>query len=203
MSNPADPIHPSPLPPEAAGTAVAIAPSSNTGRSWLPSVGSWFRDLFIALFIAAVIILFFYQPVKVEGTSMMPRLTDQERIFINKFVYKVEAIRRSDVVVFWFPRDTSKSYIKRVIGLPGDRVELIEGYVYVNGKKLEESYILPEFRGRQTTAPQVVPRGEFYVLGDHRTSSNDSRVWGTVPERYIYAKAELIYWPIANWGLLD
>ena len=203
MSDPTDPIHSSPLPPEAEGTALATAPSSNAAKSWLPSVGSWFRDLFIALFIAAVIILFFYQPVKVEGTSMMPRLTDQERIFINKFVYKVEAIRRGDVVVFWFPRDTSKSYIKRVIGLPGDRVELIEGYVYVNGGKLEEPYLLPEFRGRQTTAPHVVPRGEFYVLGDHRTSSNDSRVWGTVPQKYIYAKAELIYWPIANWGLLD
>jgi signal peptidase I len=203
MSDPTGPIHSSPLPPEAARTVVPVVPSSTAAKSWLPSVGCWFRDLFIALFIATVIILFFYQPVKVEGTSMMPRLTDQERIFINKFIYKVEAIRRSDVVVFWFPRDTSKSYIKRVIGLPGDRVELIEGYVYVNGKKLDEPYSLPEFRGRQTSVPHVVPRGEFYVLGDHRTSSNDSRVWGTVPQKYIYAKAELIYWPIANWGLLD
>src|SRR3989338_1184855 len=101
MSDPTGPIHSSPLPPEAAGTAVAVAPISTASKSWLPSVRSWFRDLFIALFIAAVIILFFYQPVKVEGTSMMPRLTDQERIFINKFVYKVEAIRRGDVVVFW------------------------------------------------------------------------------------------------------
>jgi signal peptidase I len=174
---------------------------SDTG-SWLPSLGSWIRDLVIAVFVAAIIILFFYQPVKVEGTSMMPHLTDQERIFINKFVYHLGDIERGDVVVFWFPRDTSKSYIKRVIGLPGDRVEMVRGEVYVNGQKMEEPYVLPEYRGRQTVRARVVPAGEFFVLGDHRTSSNDSRVWGTVPRKYIYAKAELIYWPIEHWGLL-
>jgi len=172
-------------------------------ESWMPGIGSWIRDLVIALFIAGVVILFFYQPVKVEGTSMMPRLTDQERIFINKFVYRLEPIHRGDVVVFWFPRDPSKSYIKRVIGLPGDTVEMSGGEVFVNGERLEESYVLPEFRGRQTHGPRRVPPEEFYVLGDHRNSSNDSRVWGTVPRKYIYGKAEMIYWPIGRWGLLE
>ena len=172
-------------------------------NSWLHSVRSWGRDLGIAVFIAGIIILFFYQPVKVEGTSMAPRLTDQERIFINKFVYRLEDIRRGDVVVFYYPGDRTKSYIKRVIGLPGDAVELYHGEVYVNGEKLDEPYILPEFRGSQSVSRTLVGSGQYYVLGDHRNSSNDSRVWGTVPRNYIYGKAELVYWPIDRWGLLE
>jgi len=172
-------------------------------HSWLHSVRSWGRDLGIALFIAGIIILFFYQPVKVEGTSMAPRLTDQERIFINKFVYRLEDIRRGDVVVFYYPGDRTKSYIKRVIGLPGDAVELYHGEVYVNGEKLDEPYILPEFRGSQSVSRTLVGAGQYYVLGDHRDSSNDSRVWGTVPRNYIYGKAELVYWPMDRWGLLE
>jgi len=152
---------------------------------------------------ASVIILFLYQPVKVEGTSMLPRLSDQTRIFINKFVYRLEEIHRGDVVVFRYPGDPTKSYIKRVIGLPGDTVEIHRGEVFVNGEKLQEPYVIPEYRGSQSAAPwQVAPRN-YYVLGDHRNSSNDSRVWGTVPRSYIYGKAELIYWPIGRWGLLD
>src|ERR1700758_2314825 len=102
--------------------------------------GVWLRDLIIALAISAFIIIFLYQPVKVEGTSMMPSLVDQERIFINKFVYRfgMADIGRSDTVVFWFPGDPSKSYIKRVIGVPGDTVELSQGAVFVNGRVLAE-----------------------------------------------------------------
>ena len=176
---------------------------SSPGQSWFRWVRSWARDLLIAVFIAGVIILFFYQPVKVEGTSMMPRLTDQERIFINKFVYRLEDIHRGDVVVFRYPGDPTKSYIKRIIGLPGDTVEILRGEVYVNGEKLDEPYVIPEYRGSQTLRPWQVGRDTYYVLGDHRSSSNDSRAWGTVPRNYIYGKAELIYWPVGRWGLLD
>src|SRR6266403_162495 len=103
-----------------------------------PVLAVWLRDLIISLAISAFIILFLYQPVKVEGTSMMPTLDDQERIFINKFVYRFhfEKIDRGDTVVFWFPGDPSKSYIKRVIGMPGDRVEVRDGSVVVNGNPL-------------------------------------------------------------------
>jgi signal peptidase I len=188
-----------PLPPYPSHAA----PSGINDANWVPWVRSWIRDVFIAVFISGVIILFFYQPVKVEGTSMMPRLTDQERIFINKFVYRLEPIHRGDVVVFWFPRDTSKSYIKRVIGIPGDTVEMIRGDVYVNGKKIDEPYILPDFRGDQSTLKLRVPPGEYYVLGDHRNSSNDSRAWGTVPRSFIYGKAQLAYWPMDRLGLLE
>jgi signal peptidase I len=197
MSEPALPSSPDPV-----ESQTPPLPSPG-GHSWLPWIRSWVQDLSIAVFIAGIIILFFYQPVKVEGTSMMPRLTDQERIFINKFVYRVEDIHRGDVVVFRYPGDPTKSYIKRVIGLPGDTVEFLRGEVYVNGKKLEEPYVKSEYRGSQTLGPWQVGADNYFVLGDHRNSSNDSRVWGTVPRSYIYGKAELAYWPIGRWGLLD
>src|ERR1700691_3664892 len=104
---------------------------------------AWTRDLVVALALAMVIIVFLYQPVKVEGTSMAPMISDQERIFINKLVYRFEPISRGDVVVFWYPLDRSKSFIKRVIGLPGDTVDIRQGRVYVNGRKLLEPYVLP------------------------------------------------------------
>jgi signal peptidase I len=168
----------------------------------LPDLRSWFRDIFVSLGIAGIVIVFLYQPVKVEGNSMMPELADQERIFINKFIYRFEDIHRGDVVVFWYPLDPAKSYIKRVIGLPGETVQVVNGEVFVNSRRLFEPYVPPEFRDRQTLGPVRVPAGEFFVLGDHRTSSNDSRVWGTVERRLIYGKAVFVYWPFGQLGIL-
>ena len=101
---------------------------------------AWFRDLVFSVVLAVVLIVFIYQPVKVEGTSMMPALTDQERIFINKFTYRfgIGSIDRGDMVVFWYPKDTSKSYIKRVIGLPGDRVRIEDGIVQIGRASCRE-----------------------------------------------------------------
>jgi signal peptidase I len=163
---------------------------------------SWMRDLALSVLIAVVLIVFIYQPVKVEGTSMMPALHDQERIFINKFTYRFGAgnIRRGDTVVFWFPMDISKSYIKRVIGLPGDVVEIDHGVVIVNGKPLAEDYVPEEYRDYQSRPPERTGRDEYYVLGDHRSSSNDSRAWGNVPRQNIYGKAVFVYWPLDKMG---
>ncbi len=164
----------------------------------------WLRDLGMSLVIAAILIVFIYQPVKVEGTSMMPALTDQERIFINKFTYRfgIGAIERGDMVVFSFPHDRTKSYIKRVIGLPGDTVEIDRGTVIVNGKALDEPYVPPEFRDQQSMERRRIPPGEYFVLGDHRSSSNDSRSWGTVERGYIYGEAVFVYWPLNRIGRL-
>src|SRR5437763_33451 len=104
----------------------------------------WTRDLLIAIGLALIIIIFLYQPVKVEGTSMAPLLSDQERIFINKFVYRFEPIQRGDVVVFWYPLDHSKSFIKRVVGLPGETVQIRQGVLSVNGKVIPEPYVPPQ-----------------------------------------------------------
>jgi signal peptidase I len=190
-------------PPEV-NMAPEVNPAAPAKRSVLGSIAHWARDLMISVILAIFVILFIYQPVKVEGTSMMPTLDDQERIFINKFVYRFHFsnIDRGDTVVFWFPGDTTKSYIKRVIGMPGDHVQVVDGKVIINGKALVENYVPPEFRDDSEMSERVVPPDEYFVLGDHRSSSNDSRAWGFVPRRYIYGKAVFIYWPFDKMGLL-
>jgi signal peptidase I len=135
---------------------------------------------------------------------MMPSLTDQERIFINKFTYRfgLGSIARGDTVVFEFPGDISKSYIKRIIGLPGDRVRIDRGQVIVNDQPLWEDYVEPDFRDEVSMPEMVVKPDEYFVLGDHRNSSSDSRVWGTVPRKDIYGKAVFCYWPLSKMGRL-
>lgn len=189
--------------PEAVTAPVANTPVPPK-RSLAGALMYWARDLLFSVVLAVIVILFLYQPVKVEGTSMMPTLDDQERIFINKFVYRLHfgAIDRGDTVVFWYPGDPTKSYIKRVIGIPGDRVEVERGTVVVNGRPLVEDYVPPEYRDNSDMPPRAVPPEEYFVLGDHRSSSNDSRSWGMVPRRYIYGKAVFIYWPLDKMGLL-
>ncbi len=173
-----------------------------SGLHSLPVVAVWARDLLVSLAISAFILIFLYQPVKVEGTSMMPGLEDQERIFVNKFVYRWEPIQRGDIVVFRYPRDTSKSYIKRVIGVAGDRIRIENGQVYVNGEALDEDYVPSDYADARSYREIVVPSNSFFVLGDHRTMSNDSRDFGPVNERYIYGKAVFGYWPMEKLGRL-
>lgn len=178
---------------------AAVAPVS---RPPLPVLAVWLRDLIISLAISAFIIIFLYQPVKVEGTSMMPSLDDQERIFVNKFVYRLEPIQRGDIVVFRYPRDISKSYIKRVIGLAGDHIRIEDGQVYVNGKPLDEDYVPAAYADERSYSEIVVPPNSYFVLGDHRSMSNDSRDFGPVKENYIYGKAVFGYWPMEKLGRL-
>jgi len=180
------------------------AAGAESPRAALWGALSWARDLAFSLLIAVILIVFIYQPVKVEGTSMMPTLANEERIFINKFTYHygLGEIQRGDMVVFWYPLDTSKSYIKRIIGVPGDLVRIEEGDVYVNGNPLVEEYVPDIYRDRNSWGPQRVPQGEYFVLGDHRNSSNDSRAWGFVDRKYIYGKAVFVYWPPDKMGRL-
>jgi signal peptidase I len=161
-----------------------------SGARLRPGLGVWLRDLILSLAISAFIIVFIYQPVKVEGTSMMPSLQDQERIFVNKFVYRLEAISRGDIVVFRYPRDTSKSYIKRVIGVAGD----------VNGEPLDEDYVPSMYTDSRSFPEIVVPDDCYFVLGDHRSMSNDSRDFGPVNQSFIYGKAVFGYWPMDKLG---
>ena len=163
---------------------------------------AWMRDLIISLAISAFIIVFLYQPVKVEGTSMMPSLDDQERIFINKFVYRIEPIQRGDIVVFRYPRDPAKSFIKRVIGVAGDHVRIVDGHVFLNGKMLEENYVPSIYQDERSYPEIVVPPDSYFVLGDHRSLSNDSRDFGPVDASYIYGKAVFGYWPVDKVGRL-
>jgi signal peptidase I len=188
--------------PQMSSAAPNSAAPKEAAPRPLPVVAVWARDLLVSLAISAFIIIFLYQPVKVEGTSMMPGLEDQERIFVNKFVYRWEPIQRGDIVVFRYPRDTSKSYIKRVIGIAGDRIRIDNGQVYVNGELLDEDYVPNDYADARSYGEIVVPTNSFFVLGDHRSMSNDSRDFGTVNERYIYGKAVFGYWPMEKLGRL-
>lgn len=166
------------------------------------------RDLIFALMIAALVVVFVVQPVKVEGTSMLPRLHDGERIFVNKLIYYDEyrwapKVERGDIVVFWYPEDPSKSYIKRVIGLPGDRIEVYEGVLRVNGQDIEESYLDPRLNlSHRSWTEQIVKTNHYFVLGDNRDNSSDSRSWGFVPKKYIYGKALFRYWPLTSASVI-
>jgi signal peptidase I len=188
-------------------SSAGISPSTSSEQppsllSLRHEIRVWTRDLLIAIGLALVIIVFLYQPVKVEGTSMAPLLSDQERIFINKFVYRFESIHRGDVVVFWYPLDRSKSFIKRVIALPGETVTIRQGVVTVNGAVVPEPYVPPQYEDVSDYGPTRVPADSYFVMGDHRISSNDSRVFGPVPSQFIYGRAVFAYWPVDHFGSL-
>jgi signal peptidase I len=168
------------------------------GRSfWL-----WGRDMLFSLAVSFFIITFLYQPVRVEGTSMLPRLGDQDRLFINKFVYHFTSIHRGDVVVFHYPRDPQKSYIKRVIAAPGDELRIVDGRTYLNGRLLAEPYVPRKFHDSRSLDAMVIQPDEYFVMGDHRSISSDSRDFGPVPRDLIYGKAAFVYWPTEDMGII-
>jgi len=167
-----------------------------------PGAFLWVRDLLISAFASILIITFLYQPVRVEGTSMLPLLEDRDRLFINKFVYRFAAIERSDVVVFRYPRDPDKSYIKRVIAVPGDRLRIDHGRVFVNDRPIREPYVPAEFRDNRSAAEIVIPPDSYYMMGDHRSISSDSRDFGPVDRSLIYGKAVFVYWPAQDLGVV-
>src|SRR5512142_619182 len=144
--------------PTAADESLSPAHRDRTGFS------GWLRDVAISLAVSAFFIIFLYQPVKVEGTSMMPTLQDQERVFINKFVYKLEPIERGDVVVFRYPRDPAKSYIKRVIAVAGDHVRIDAGVVYVNEHQMSEGYVPRMYEDVRSYPETIVPPHSYFVL---------------------------------------
>src|SRR5882757_11414698 len=124
---------------------AAVAPVAGMGDDRKGVTQAWLRDMLVSVLVSAFIIMFLYQPVRVEGTSMLPMLEDQDRLFVNKLAYRVGEIHRGDVVVFLYPHDHTKSYIKRVIAGPGDDLKIDHGMVFVNGKELTEKYVPPRF----------------------------------------------------------
>ena len=162
----------------------------------------WVRDLVLSIGVSAFIIIFLYQPVRVEGTSMLPNLEDEDRLFINKLAFRVGDIHRGDVVVFLYPRDQTKSYIKRVIGVPGDRVRIDRGQVYVNDRYVPEPYVPSRFTDDRTTPAVRLGADDYFVLGDHRNVASDSRDFGPVARGLIYGKAAFVYWPMDQAGVV-
>jgi signal peptidase I len=204
------------LPPNFPGPDQASVPDAEPGAGLDPmastpkpsaspkdgGIGLWLRDLLFSAAISVFIITFLYQPVRVEGTSMLPRLVDEDRLFINKFVYHISAIERGDVVVFRYPRDHTKSYIKRVVALPGDRLWIDHGVVWLNGKPQREAYVPDEFRDTRSMAEIVVPENMYFMMGDHRSISSDSREFGPVEHALIYGNAVFVYWPTRDAGVV-
>ena len=184
---------------ESGSTPVVAGP-----RAVKPPVSarSWLRDLMVSVVVSAFIIVFLYQPVRVEGTSMLPVLEDQDRLFINKIAYRVGKIERGDVVVFLYPHDHTKSYIKRVIAEPGDQLRIEEGQVYVNDEPLKEPYVPMRYTDERSLPERVIPPGEYFVMGDHRSISSDSRDFGPVERELIYGKAAFVYWPMDQMGVV-
>lgn len=158
------------------------------------------RDLVLATLVCLLTVVFLVQPYRVDGSSMHPSLEDSQRIFINKAVYKIRSIERGEVVIFLSPRNPQKRFIKRIIGLPGDTVYIESGIVFVNGQRLHEPYLPDDYHPHGNMAPLTMSGGEYFVLGDNRPQSNDSRYWGAVPEDHILGKAFYRYWPPREFG---
>ena len=187
-------------------TPVPSVPQPSDPATPVPAHGwkvlAWLRDLALSVAVSGFIIIFLYQPVRVEGTSMLPMLEDQDRLFINKLAFRVGEIHRGDVVVFLYPHDQTKSYIKRVIGLPGDQVRIDHGRVSVNGRELVEPYVPARFSDERSESGMTIPPDEYFVMGDHRSISSDSRDFGPVDRKLIYGKAAFVYWPMDQAGVV-
>jgi signal peptidase I len=189
-----------PAPAAAGYTAAPAAPRLSAAEYRLRHVQeelvAWVKTLFSAAVYAVLIVTFGFQVARVEGQSMAPTLENQDRLIVNKFVYRIGDPRRGDIVMLYYPLDPNKSFVKRVIAEEGDTVRIIDGRVYVNDVPLNDDYIPSEFRSHDDWGPEQIPDGYYFVLGDHRSNSSDSRHWGMVPKRYIIGKVQVRWWPV-------
>jgi signal peptidase I len=157
---------------------------------------AWVKTLLSAAVYAILIVTFGFQVARVEGLSMAPTLEDQDRLIVNKLAYRIGEPRRGDIVMLYYPLNPEKSFVKRVIAEEGDTVRIVDGRVYVNDIPLNDDYVPAEYRSHDDWGPQVIPDGYYFVMGDHRNNSSDSRHWGMVPKKYIIGKVQLRWWPV-------
>ncbi len=165
---------------------------------WKDELVAWFKTLASAAVYATLIVTFGFQVARVEGQSMAPTLADQDRLIVNKFAYRVGIPRRGDIVMLYYPINPDKSFVKRVIAEEGDTVKITDGRVYVNDVPMDDSFVPPEYRSHDDFGPQVIQEGYYFVMGDHRNNSSDSRHWGLVPKKYIIGKVQLRWWPLPH-----
>jgi signal peptidase I len=159
---------------------------------------AWMKTLLSAAVYATLIVTFGFQVARVEGLSMEPTLEDQDRLIVDKLAYRLGDPQIGDIVMLYYPQDPDKSFVKRVVAGPGDRVRVVNGAVYRNGVLVEDDFIPEEYRSHDTYAEELVPEGYYYVMGDHRNNSSDSRSWGFVPKRYIVGKVRIRWWPVTD-----
>jgi signal peptidase I len=194
-----------PLPALAGGmTAVAAedrivtdSPPLGIGRV-VEEVVAWLKTLASAAVYATLIVTFGFQVARVEGQSMAPTLADQDRLIVNKFAYRIGEPRVGDIVMLYYPLNPDKSFVKRVIAEESDQVRVVDGRVYRNEVPMDDAFVPDEFRSHDDWGPQVVPEGYYFVMGDHRNNSSDSRHWGFVPKKYIIGKVQLRWWPLPH-----
>jgi signal peptidase I len=165
-------------------------------QAWHDEFWAWVKTLASAAVYATLIVTFGFQVARVEGLSMAPTLDDQDRLIVNKLVYRLASPRRSDIVMLYYPLNPDKSFVKRVIAEEGDQVRIVDGRVYVNDVPLPDDYVPAEYRSHEDWGPQVIPEGYYFVMGDHRNNSSDSRHWGMVPKKYIIGKVQVRWWPV-------
>jgi signal peptidase I len=169
---------------------------------WLNRIGeelvAWFKTLASAAVYATLIVTFGFQVARVEGMSMAPTLQDQDRLIVNKLAYRLGDPKVGDIVMLYYPLKPEKSFVKRVIAEEGDNVRIVDGRVYRNDVPLDDSFVPSEYRSHDDWGPQVIPEGYYFVMGDHRNNSSDSRHWGFVPKKYIIGKVQLRWWPLAH-----
>lgn len=160
------------------------------------------ESLVIAVILALLIRTYVIEPFWIPSGSMEPTLMPDDRILVSKLDYRFGEPSRGDVVVFKYPLDPSKNYIKRLIGLPGETIEIRDQKLYINGRPLEEDY-LPEDLQVDDFGPVVIPEGSYFMMGDNRDDSLDSRYWGPLSEELIIGKADYIFWPISRLGAIE
>jgi len=142
--------------------------------------------------------MFMFRGARIQGRAMEPTLADQERVFVNRFAYETDAPQRGDIVMLQYPLDPSKMFVKRVIAVGGDQLRIADGQVYVNNVLRDDAFIPPENRSHDNWGPQSIPADSFFVMGDRRNNSSDSRHWGFVPRKHILGRVQYRWWPIGT-----
>jgi signal peptidase I len=162
-------------------------------------VVAWLKTLASAAVYATLIVTFGFQVARVEGQSMAPTLADQDRLIVNKAAYRFfEEPQIGDIVMLYYPLNPEKSFVKRVIAKEGDQVRIVDGRVYRNDVLINDEYVPAEYRSHDDWGPEIVPEGQYFVMGDHRNNSSDSRHWKWVPKKYIIGKVQLRWWPLPH-----
>ena len=157
---------------------------------------AWLKTLASAAVYATLIVTFGFQVARVDGQSMAPTLHDHDRLIVNKLAYRVGKPKIGDIVMLLYPNDPDKAFVKRVVAAEGDVVKIIGGKVYRNDVLMDDSFVLPEYRSHEDFGPTVIRQGYYFVMGDHRNGSSDSRTWGEVPKKYIIGRVQVRWWPL-------
>jgi signal peptidase I len=198
---PYEPV-PVPAPADDAGRlAKPWARSKPAGRHVMlarvqEEVWAWIKTIASAAVYAILIVTFGFQVARVEGMSMAPTLEDQDRLIVNKLIYRIRPPHKNDIVMLYYPVNPDKSFVKRVIAEENDLVRIVDGKVYVNDVPVDDTYVPSEFRSHDDWGPSMIQEGYYFVMGDHRNNSSDSRHWGLVPKKYIIGKVQVRWWPI-------